>query len=157
MIKTLMYRLFRLGGLPRSERLELQKEGLQYLDEGIPLTIGWRRYREANRYIAQHRRSLTGTVALTRRRLLLFSAARPLLALDLKDPRVEKLKMTHPTDGTLALSLNAEDFHPGCSGQITYWLSTAGAQALLNLWHSRPAFPADSGPAPCPSCSSNSP
>ncbi len=139
MPKTLLYRLFRIGALPRSERTGLESEGLCYLDEGIPLTISWRHYREPNRYIARHRQSLTGTVALTRRRLLIFAASQLQLELDLQDPASERIDVSQPTAGTFAVALNAEDFHPGCSGRITYWLSTAGASTLADLWQKRPA------------------
>ena len=140
MTKTLMYSLFRIGALPKSKRAGLENEGLQCLDEGIPLTISWRRYREPGRcYIAQRCQSSTGAVALTHRRLLLSVSSRTVLDIDLEDPISNRLTVSQPTPETLALSLKAEDFQPNCSGQITYLLSTTRATAFIDLWQKRPA------------------
>ena len=139
MSKTLLYRLFRIGALPKSKRAGLESEGLQCLDEGIPLTISWRRYREPGRYIAQRCQSLTGALALSQRRLVLSAASRTVLDINLEDPVSHRLTVAQPTSETLSLSLKAEDFQPNCSGQITYLLSTSRAAAFIELWQKRPA------------------
>ena len=137
MSKTLLYRLFRIGRLPREQRARLEAEGLCCIDEGVSIAMSWRRYREPGRYIARRRQNATGSVALTQRRLFLYVFSQPLLDLDLADPAADRLAVDRPAPETLSISLNAEDFRPGCSGQMTCWLSTPQAELLFDLWQQR--------------------
>ncbi len=137
MSKTLLYRLFRIGRLPRVERDRLASEGPACIVEGIPLTIGWRNFRQGGRHIARHRQSFTGAVALTEKRLRVYSFSKPVLDVALEDPAAAYLSVSCPNRGTLSLDLEAEHFHPGTSGRITYWLLTPQAEALADLWSQR--------------------
>jgi hypothetical protein len=134
MSKTLLYRLFRIGRLPRDERRRLESEGLRLIDEGIPITVSWRRYREPGTYIARRHQSTSGAVVLTERRLALYICRRPVLDVALDAPHAGRLALTRPVENTLSIRIEAEDFKPGCTGTVSYLLLTAGAEALARAW-----------------------
>ncbi|HDI58994.1 MAG TPA: hypothetical protein ENF48_01330 [Desulfobacteraceae bacterium] len=138
MSHTLLYRLFRIGRLPRRERDRLTGESLRCLVEGISLTIAWRNFRQGRRRIKAHQQNATGAVAITQKRLLVYAFAKPVLDIDLADPVADRVAVTCPNSTTLSIRLEAQDFHPDASGQITYWLLTPEAAALSDLWQNRP-------------------
>ena len=141
MSKTLLYRIFGVGRLPREERRRLESEGLRSIDQGVPMTISWRRYSEPGAYIVRRHQSATGTVALTARRLVIYVSSLPMLDVSLDDPAADRLAVTCPADGTLAIRMEAGDFKPGCTGTVSYLLFTAEADALVCAWSQRAALP----------------
>jgi hypothetical protein len=137
MSPPLLYRLFRIGRLHRDELARLAEEGSGCIVQGIPLTISWRHFRQPGRRTAGHRQSFTGCVALTDQRLHVYAASKPVLDLALTDPVADRISVTCPQHHTLSICLDAQDFHSGSSGQITYWLLTAQAATLADLWQRR--------------------
>lgn len=142
---TLLHRLFRIGRLPRLERHRLDAEGLRCLVEGIPLTIAWRNFQQGGRRVKAHQQNTTGAVAFTRKRLLVYAFAKPVLDIGLAEPEADRVSVTCPNPSTLSIRLEARDFHPGASGQITYWLHTHEAAGLSDLWQHRPIAGAAGG------------
>lgn len=143
-MSRLLYRLFGIGRLPRRERLRLAGEGLACLAEGISLTIAWRDFRRGGRRVKAHQQNATGAVALTRERLLVYASSKPVLDIGLADPAADRVTVSCPNPNTLSIRLQARDFDPYASGQITYWLLVPGAAALADLWQRRER-PADKG------------
>ncbi len=137
MSKTFFYRLFRMGRLPRQERERLAAEGLECLVEGIPITIAWRRFRQVGHRIHAHQQNATGAVAITRERLLVYAFSKRVLDIHLSDPTTDRVTIGCPNPDTLSIRLEAGDFNPDACGQITYWLMTAEAATLANLWRRR--------------------
>jgi hypothetical protein len=143
MSKTLLYRLFGIGRVNRPERDRLASEGIACLLEGIPLTIAWRDFRQAGRRVNSHQQNTTGAVAFTRERLRVYACSKPVLDVGLTDPTADRVTVTCPKPNTLAIRLQAQDFQPDASGQITYWLLTTEAAGLADLWQQRGTAVAD--------------
>lgn len=143
-MSRLLYRLLGIGRLPRRERRRLAGEGLAWIAEGVSLTIAWRDFRRGGRRVKAHQQSATGAVALTRERLLVYASSKPVLDIGLDDPAADRVTVSCPNPDTLSIRLQAQDFGPHASGQITYWLQAPAAAALVDLWQRRERL-ADTG------------
>ncbi len=72
MAKTLSYRLFGVGKVPRQLSATLQSEGILLLDEGIAGSVTYLDFRAPGRRSNWRRQWFTGAIALTRVRLIAF-------------------------------------------------------------------------------------
>jgi hypothetical protein len=145
MSRTLLYRLFRIGRLPRRERERLSDQGLTHLVEGVPLTITWRKFSQAGRRVKLHHQNATGAVAFTQERLRVYAFSKPVLDIGLSDPVAHRVSVTCPNPNALSIRLEARDFQPDASGRITYLLLTAEAAKLADLWPHHPPATAEDG------------
>src|SRR2546430_14379501 len=70
MAKTLLYRLFGVGSVPRQLSATLQSEGIVLLDEGIAGSVTYLDFRAPGKRSNWRRQWFTGTIALTQVRLV---------------------------------------------------------------------------------------
>ena len=131
--KTLGYRLLGLGRLPGKVRPTLEAEGIRLLDEGIRVDLTLRRYRAPGRFIFYRRQLLAGSIAVTEERLLAFVWWGKLFDVPLRDPRLDKLEISVPRPGLLAISFDAGDFGERRSGRITCRFATDLAAQVESL------------------------
>ena len=137
MKKTILYRLFGVGSVPKKLRPVLEREGVVVLDEGIG---GWfvakcvdgpaRRYRRRTE-------GFSGCLAVTNSRVVCYSYGKRQLDICVADPRIANLYVDTPTEQKLYLSFESSDFREGWQGVVVFRFTTDKAvlfqKALLAI------------------------
>lgn len=122
--KPLLYRLFRLGALPRKLEPVLQREGILVSDEGMPgLFIARDVKGPGKRYILR-REGFTGSLVLTRTRLTGFSYWKRQINIAVDDPKFRDLHVDLTRDETLSLSFESSVFREGWQGVMEFRFRT---------------------------------
>ncbi|TDI37858.1 MAG: hypothetical protein E2P02_21905 [Acidobacteria bacterium] len=95
MKKTLFYRLFGWGQLPKAMRPILESEGIVLFDEGLGGTITLRNYRSPTRRSGYRCSWFTGSLVVTGLRFAAFSISRPLINVPLDVARLASARLLH--------------------------------------------------------------
>lgn len=141
---TLLYKLFRVGRVPRRLLPALETEGLVLLDQGARGSIAYQRFRGPGRRFGRRREWFTGCVVLTRVRFVALAYGRRLVNVPLGDPRLAGIEVREHPSSTLLLAFDAGLFLPEQSGRVEVRLRTSHATELVRLLAAR-AAPAGSG------------
>jgi hypothetical protein len=139
MTKSLWYRLFRLGGIPRRRRPELAAEGIVLADEGIPGWLVTRRLRGPGTRYRYRGQGFVGSVVVTRSRVLCFAFGNKLVDVPFSDPRMAALEVAAPAAGRLTIAFEAAAFRDGWKGRMELRLSTPLASRFRDILVSRGA------------------
>lgn len=94
MSKTLLYRIFGLGKIPKLMLPALKQEGIVLIDEGISEWITFRNFRAPRRYYGRKWSWFTGSLVLTGKRFAAFTFYpyfNPIINVQLDDERLKKL------------------------------------------------------------------
>ena len=94
MAKTLMYRLFGLGKIPKHAMSILETEGIVYQDEGIPASIGFRNFRAPGRRSGYRRSWFSGSIVLTELHFLAFCGTKTMIGISWDDEKLGALSCT---------------------------------------------------------------
>ena len=131
MSKTLLYKFFRLGRVPRRVRGQIEREGIVLQDEGLRGTVTLKDYKAPGRYHSWRRTWFSGSIVLTQEHLLVFEYARPIIGVPWQDERLEALTIALEEGNRILISFDAASFHEGVSGEVAIRLSTPLAEAIL--------------------------
>ena len=135
MAKTVLYRLFGLGGIPGPLLTRLQGEGVLLLDEGVRGSATYRDFRAPGRYSRWRRQWYTSSVALTRVRLVALRRSSPIIDVPLAGGRIRRLRLSREGGDTLLVAFDAGLFHGDWSGMIEYRFRTPQAQRFIDAVH----------------------
>lgn len=124
MKKTILYRLFGIGAVPKKLRCVLDHEGIVVLDEGIG---GWFVTQHVNgpgkRY--RHRQEgFSGWLVLTNVRFLCYTFGKRQISIFVEDPGIANLYVDSPSEQKLSLSFESSDFREGWQGIIEFRFNT---------------------------------
>jgi len=132
MSKTLLYRLFGVGKMPAQWRSTIESEGVVLFDEGIGGSITYRDFSAPGRRSSWRKVAFSGSIALTKTRLLALQYANPAINVPLDDPRLHQMQFTVEGEDKLLVAFHANLFHSDWSGTIEYRFRTEQAPAFLN-------------------------
>src|SRR5438552_17816042 len=118
--------------MPRQWRTMLESEGLVLVDEGIGGSVTYRDFRAPGKRFAWRKVAFSGSVALTKTRLLALHYAIPAINVPLNDQRLPETRFSVEGEGTLLVAFDANLFHDDWSGTIEYRFRTAQAREFLN-------------------------
>jgi len=132
MNKTLLYRLFGIGSIPKKLRPILQAEGVVVSDEGM-----------AGRFVAQNvkgpgkrylRRSegFSGCLVVTKKRVFAYSFGRRQINIGTDDPKVCELFVEVPDGNTLSISFESSAFCEGWQGTMVFKFKTEKANQFAD-------------------------
>ena|SRR5437763_1913572 len=130
MSKTLLYRLFGVGRMPAQWRATIESEGVVLFDEGIGGSITYRDFSAPGRRSSWRKVAFSGSIALTKTRLLALQYANPAINVPLDDPRLKQMQFSVEGD-KLLVAFNANLFHNDWSGTIEYRFRTSQAREFL--------------------------
>lgn len=132
MSKTLLYRLFAVGRMPWQWRSAIESEGVVLFDEGIGGSITYRDFSAPGRRSSWRKVAFSGSIALTKTRLLALQYASPAIDVPLDDPRLKQMQFSVEGENKLLVAFDANLFHDDWSGTIEYRFRTEQAAAFLN-------------------------
>jgi hypothetical protein len=131
MPKTILYRLFGIGKMPAQWRSTIDSEGVVLFDEGIGGSITYRDFSAPGRRSSWRKVAFSGSIALTKTRLLALQYANPAINVPLDDPRLQQMQFSVEGEDKLLVAFNANLFHNDWSGTIEYRFRTEQAPAFL--------------------------
>ena len=131
MTKTFLYRLFGVGRMPAQWRVTLESEGLVLVDEGVAGSVTYRDFRAPGKRSAWRKVAFSGSIALTKTRLLALQYANPAINIPLDDERFKQLRISVEGEETLLVAFDPSLFHDDWSGTMEYRFRTSQALAFL--------------------------
>lgn len=134
MEKTVLFRLFGLGGIPKGLRAELEAEDIVVADEGLGGWLVERNLRAPRRRSLYKIRSFTGFLAVTKKRVLAYTYWTPQVELPVGDPRLSALHVSSPMPRRLTLSFDYEALRPDWHGNVELRFKTARAPAFYEVF-----------------------
>ena len=124
MKKTILYRLFGFGSVPKKLSPVLEQEGVVVFDEGIG---GWFVTKHVNspRKRYHHRtEGFSGCLAVTKARVACYTFGRCQINISVKDPNIANLHVDTPKEQKLCLSFESSVFREGWEGVIEFRFNT---------------------------------
>ena len=135
MKKSILYRLFGIGSIPKKVRPILESEEIILADEGLP---GWfitKNLRTPRTFSKYQSSGLIGSLIITKQRLIFYALNKEQINIPLNDPKLAKLQIDVPKMDTIKISFDAADFHENWQGDIEFQIETDKAlefQGILN-------------------------
>ena len=153
MKKTILFRLFGIGGIPGKFRPALDAEGIRVVDEGMSGRMISRNVRGPGKWSVQRSEGFSGSLVVTEKRILCFTYGKRQINLSTDDPKVSELCVNLPGENTLSISFESGLFREGWSGRIEYRFNTDKAfqfrDALLAVGARREADAENAGDVEC--------
>jgi len=131
MPKTLLYRLFGVGRMPQQWRAAIDPEGVVLRDEGIGGSVTYRDFSAPGKRFVWRKVAFSGSIALTKTRLLALQYANPAINVPLDDQRLKQMQFSVEGEDKLLVAFNANLFHSDWSGTIEYRFRTEQARESL--------------------------
>jgi hypothetical protein len=135
-----MRRLF-LGDahLPADLRAQLESEGLLLVEEDLGGSVTFRDYRAPGRRSSLEKVATGGSIAITRRRIVIFLAGgKPNLRgkhmdVPLDDPRIRTVEVTADGPDKVCVAYDPSQFNPATSGRVEVRLKTPKAGEIVAI------------------------
>jgi hypothetical protein len=124
--------LFGSGRLPDDLRAELTGEGLVVLDEGLTGSITLRHYRAPGQRSAWKRHAVSGAIAVTGRRLVVWAGRGKNIDVPLDGALRSAVEVTSERPDRICFAYDAGRFNPSRSGRIEVRLRTTQAPQILH-------------------------
>ena len=134
MAKSLLYRLFGVGRIPKLVGDRLRMEGVVVADEGIPGSVTYRDFRSPGRYSSWRKQAFIGSVVVTNIRLVALMYSKFAVDVPFTDERIRRLQISRERD-RLLIGFDASLFHDDWSGTIEYRYGTSQATEILKWIH----------------------
>ena len=134
MPKSLLYRLFGVGRIPKLIGDRLRMEGIVIADEGIPGSVTYRDFRAPGRYSSWRKQAFIGSIVITNTRLVALMSGRFAIDVPFTDERIRRLQMSRERD-SLLITFDASLFHDDWSGTLEYRYRTSQAAEVLKCIH----------------------
>jgi len=137
MKKTLLYKLFRIGSIPRKVAPILQDEGIVVYDEGIGGCFKTKNVKApVKRYI--HRSEwFSGCLVVTMKRIICYTFWKRQINISVNDHRISELFVDAPNEQTLIISFESSVFRDGWQGVIEYRFKTQKALQFQDVLTSK--------------------
>src|SRR5438552_12164425 len=132
MAKSLLYRLFGVGKIPKLLNDTLRIEGVVVSHEGIPGSVTYRDFRAPGKYFSWKKQAFTGSVVVTNIRLVALIYSNFAVNVPFTDERIRKLQISVEGLDRLLIVFDPSLFHEHWSGTIEYRFRTPLAGEMLN-------------------------
>ena len=130
MSKSLLYRLFGVGRIPKLLADRLRMEGVVISDEGISGSVTYRDFRAPGRYSSWRKQAFIGSIVVTNIRLVGLMLGRFAVDVPFNDERIRRLQISRERD-RLLIAFDASLFHDDWSGTIEYRYQTSEAADIM--------------------------
>lgn len=132
MKKTILYRLFGFGSVPKKLRPVLEQEGIVAIDEGIG---GWFVTKTVNGPGKRYRNRIerfSGCLAVTKARVVCYTYGKRQINISVEDPKIANLYVDTPEEQKLCLSFKSSNFREEWKGVIEFRFNTDKAPQFRN-------------------------
>lgn len=133
MKKTLLYRLFGLGKIPKSQINIIESEGVVLIEEGLSGSVTFKNFRAPGKRYSYRRNWFSGSLVATKKHFIAFTFFKPVIGLQLEDDRLKELLCSIEDGNILNITFDSSQFNKEWSGKIECRYRTDKAQDFLNL------------------------
>lgn len=133
MSKTILYRLFKAGRVPRKAEQQLAQENILLREEGIGGTVTLRQFRAPGKRYGFRRSWFSGSIVLTEQHFLAFQFATPVIGVAWQDARIIALQCSLEGTKTLCVKFDAATFNDDWSGDVEVRFRTPLAASILAI------------------------
>lgn len=133
MRKTVLYRLFKIGGIPKKLRTLLESEEIVVSDEGIG---GWaimKDFHAPGKRFLHRREGFSGFLAITRKRVVAYTYWKPVINVPMDDPGLKAITAELVDHECIDLSFESADFNPGWKGRVVLRFKTPRAPEFYSV------------------------
>jgi hypothetical protein len=131
--KTILYRLFGLGSIPKNLRPVLQSEGIIISDEGIGGWFVTKNLKAPGRRSFHRKTGFSGCLVVTKKRIVSYTYARRQINIPVDDPKLAAFRVDLPKRHTVSLSFESSVFHDDWQGVIELRFNTEKAQEFFDV------------------------
>jgi hypothetical protein len=128
MNKTILYRLFRIGGIPKKLGPVLAEEGIEVGDEGIGGWFVTKNVKGPGKRYINRSEGFSGCLVVTRERIVCFTYGKRQINISIEDPKISEIYVDMPKANMLSISFESSRFRDGWSGVIEFLFKTEKAQ-----------------------------
>lgn len=130
MPKSLLYRIFGLGRIPKLLNDTLRIEGIVVADEGVAASVTYRDFRAPGKRFSWKKQGFVGSVVVTNIRFVALMYGSFAVNVPFTDERIRKLQISVERDGLL-IAFDPALFHDNWSGTIEYRYRTPQAAEMV--------------------------
>lgn len=130
MKKTILYRLFGIGSVPKKMCSALEREGIVVLDEGIGGRFVTKHANGPGKRYLRRIEGFSGWLAVTKVRVACYTYGKRQINISVEDPKIVDLYVDTPTAGVLSLSFESSNFHEQWQGVIVFQFATDKARSF---------------------------
>ena len=131
MAKSLLYRLFGVGKVPKLLNDTLRIEGIVASDEGISGSVTYRDFRAPGKYFSWKKQAFVGSVVVTNVRLVALMYSNFAVNVPFSDERIRRLQISVEGSDRLLIVFDPSVFHDDWSGTIEYRFRTPRSGEIL--------------------------
>lgn len=133
MAKSILYRLFGLGKIPRRHRNEIEKEGVIFKDEGLSIVVRYRNFRAPNAYYGRRVSLVVGSVVLTKKSFACFrgNIVPPIFHIPVEHKSLNAFSFSLDEKARLRVVIDAPSFQEGWKGTIDCRIPCEKTEKLL--------------------------
>lgn len=132
MAKSILYKLFGLGKIPKKMLPVLQAEGILVSDEGIAGRIFLRKVKGPGRRHYYRTECFPGSLVITEKRVIAYAFWKCKINVPVDDHNIARIHYDMPETHLLLISFEASDFMPGWEGVIELKFKTNKALQFRN-------------------------
>jgi hypothetical protein len=133
MKKTILYRLFKVGGIPKTLRSVIESEEIVVCDEGIGGWMLMKDFRAPGKRFKRRMDNFVGFLVITQKRILSHLYGKPILDILLDDPKVSAIQTELTNPNQLELSFESSLIQENWSGRITLRYNTPKAKEFYGI------------------------
>jgi hypothetical protein len=124
MHKSILYRLFRVGSIPRKIRPILEEEGIVLSDEGMGGWLIARNIKGPGKRYVHRREGFSGCLAITGKRIICYTYWKRQINISVDDSRLGEIYVDAADQQKLSISFESSVFRDGGQGVIEYRFTT---------------------------------
>lgn len=127
MKKTILYRLFRLGSVPKKLLSALEQEGIVVLDEGMGGRFVTKHVDGPGKRYRHRSEGFSGFLAVTKERVVCYTYWKRQINISVEDPKASNLYVDVSEEQRLSVSFESSVFRKGWEGVIEFQFNTEKA------------------------------
>jgi len=133
MSKTLFYRWFRAGEIPKKLLPTIKEEGVLYQEEGISCATHFRKFRAPGKYYSYKVVWGSGSIVLTKLHLLAFRYSTMNIGVSWQEMKQRKMEYYVDDKSRLCIAYDAATFDEKWSGNVEVKYLSEQPQELLKI------------------------
>lgn len=132
MKKTILYRLFGFGSIPKKWLPTLQEEGVLVSDEGVSGWLIMKNVRGPGKRYIQRAEGFSGCLVITKKRVLGFTYWKRQINIAIDNPKIYRLIFNCKNNETLSICFESSVFREGWEGEIEFRFKTKKARQFCD-------------------------
>jgi len=132
MAKSILYRLFKLGMIPKELRAVLESEGIIVYDEGIRGRFITKDFKAPGKRFKYRRVGFAGFLVITRKRMIAYAFSRRVINIPFENSKISAITAELVNPNRINFSFNSSEFRKDWKGTIDLQFDTARAQEFYS-------------------------